>query len=143
MADDADERRAKLIEYLYGKYDNDALDTVREAVNDDMLGTLAQLDRNDEAWAKGVVGWVFGEVYGRQVLDHKTRSLTAIAMHLSLGNDRAVSTHMAAALKHGASPEEIREVCLHAALYAGFPKSHRGLEALERAVEAFEASKDD
>ena len=138
MTEDED-KVAKRREYLYSKYDNDALDSGYASGREGFLSRLEELDGIDEAWAKGFVEWVYGQVYTRRVLDPKTRELVAVGEHVVLGNDRAMTTHMKAALRYGATPEEIREVCLHTTVYNGFPMGHHGLEMFDKALAAHNA----
>lgn len=63
----------------------------------------------------------WGTVWQRGVLDLKTRSLITVAMLTALGRAHELSGHLRGALNNGATPEEIREVLLHAAVYCGAP----------------------
>src|SRR5690606_13043134 len=125
--------------YLYGKYDKAALDSGYASGREGFLSRMMELDAIDEEWARGFVEWVYGQVYTRGVLDPKTRQLAAVGEHVLLGTDREMTTHMKAALRYGATPEEIREICLHTAVYNGFPMAHHGLEVFEKALAAHNA----
>jgi alkylhydroperoxidase/carboxymuconolactone decarboxylase family protein YurZ len=127
---------ARRRDHLYSKYDHDALDSGYASGREGFMARMAELDAIDESWAKGFVEWVYGQVYTRRVLDPKTRELCAVGEHVVLGNDRAMTTHMKAALRYGATPEEVREVCLHTAVYNGFPMAHHGLEMFDKALAA-------
>ena len=63
----------------------------------------------------------WGTVWCRDGLDLKTRSLITISMLTALGRAHELKGHVRGALNNGATPEEIREVLLHAAVYCGAP----------------------
>lgn len=63
----------------------------------------------------------WGEVWQREGLDRKTRSLITVAMLTALGRQHELKGHVRGALNNGASPAEIQEVLLHAAVYCGIP----------------------
>lgn len=63
----------------------------------------------------------WGSVWCRGGLDLKTRSLVTVAMLTALGRERELAGHLRGAINNGATPEEIREVLLHAAVYCGVP----------------------
>lgn len=63
----------------------------------------------------------WGTVWCRDGLDLKTRSLITVSMLTALGRAHELKGHLRGALNNGASPEEIREVLLHAAVYCGAP----------------------
>lgn len=63
----------------------------------------------------------WGTVWCRGGIDLKTRSLITISMLTALGRAHELKGHLRGALNNGATPEEIREVLLHAAVYCGAP----------------------
>lgn len=63
----------------------------------------------------------WGTVWCRDGLDLKTRSLITISMLTALGRAHELKGHLRGALNNGATPQEIREVLLHAAVYCGAP----------------------
>ena len=65
------------------------------------------------------IGW--GAIWGRGVLDHKTRSMLTLAMVVALNRPHEVGVHLRGALRNGCTREEIRELLLHAGCYCGWP----------------------
>lgn len=63
----------------------------------------------------------WGTVWCREGLDLKTRSLITVSMLTALGRAHELKGHLRGALNNGATPAEIREVLLHAAVYCGAP----------------------
>ncbi len=72
----------------------------------------------------------WGDVWQREGLDLKTRSLITVAMLTALGKQHELKGHVRGALNNGATVAEIQEVLLHASIYCGVPT----------AVEAFRAA---
>ncbi|EWS64326.1 4-carboxymuconolactone decarboxylase [Hydrogenophaga sp. T4] len=80
----------------------------------------------------------WGDVWQRDGLDRKTRSLVTVAMLTALGKQHELKGHVRGALNNGASVQEIQEVLLHAAIYCGIPTS---VEAFRTAAEVVEPPK--
>ena len=79
-----------------------------------------------------VTRYCFGETWSRPQLDRKTRSLITLAALTALSKPNQIKVHVRGALANGVTPEEIREVLLHTAVYAGIPA---GVEAFTAADE--------
>jgi 4-carboxymuconolactone decarboxylase len=63
----------------------------------------------------------WGTTWCRDGLDLKTRSLLTLSMLTALGRAQELKGHVRGAINNGATPEEIQEVLLHAAIYCGVP----------------------
>lgn len=74
----------------------------------------------------------WGDVWQREGLDRKTRSLITVAMLTALGKQHELKGHVRGALNNGATAQEIQEVLLHAAVYCGIPTA---VEAFRTAAE--------
>ncbi len=74
----------------------------------------------------------WGDVWQREGLDLKTRSLITVAMLIALGKQHELKGHVRGALNNGASIAEIQEVLLHASIYCGVPAA---VEAYRSAAE--------
>ncbi|MCV7197823.1 carboxymuconolactone decarboxylase family protein [Mycobacterium angelicum] len=68
-----------------------------------------------------VTEYCWGAVWGRDGLTRKTRSMLNLAMTSVLNRPHELRTHIKAALTNGVTREEIREVFLQVAIYAGVP----------------------
>ena len=79
-----------------------------------------------------IMGFVAGEIWTRQGIDPKTRSLITIAVLGTLGRNRQMGEHIEGALGNGATEEEIVEALLHISVYAGFPAAWDSLEVARR-----------
>jgi 4-carboxymuconolactone decarboxylase len=64
----------------------------------------------------------FGDVYSRPGLDLKSREIATVAALTALGNAAPqLKVHIHGALNVGCSPEEVLEIIIQMAVYAGFP----------------------
>ena len=71
--------------------------------------------------ASMTIEWGFGEIVSRPGIDLKTRQLVTVASCVTLGHAQPqLRAHIEGALNVGATREEIVEVILQVALYAGF-----------------------
>jgi 4-carboxymuconolactone decarboxylase len=68
-----------------------------------------------------VTEYCWGAVWGREELPRKTRSMLNLAMISALNRPHELRTHIKAALTNGVTRDEIREVFLQVAIYAGVP----------------------
>ena len=81
-------------------------------------------------FANYVVEFAFGDIYARPGLDLKSRQIATVAALTALGTaGPQLRTHISGALKVGCSREEIVEVIMQMAVYAGFPAALNGLAA--------------
>lgn len=78
------------------------------------------------AWVN--VTFPFGELYTRDVLDLKTRELCTVAALTVQGSSLPqLKIHVGAAVRSGASREEVVEVITQMIAYAGFPAATNAL----------------
>jgi 4-carboxymuconolactone decarboxylase len=78
----------------------------------------------------------WGEVWVREGISRKTRSLVTIATLAALKASNELKGHVRGALRNGCTVQEIQEVLLHSAVYCGMPS---GLEAFRAADEVIQA----
>ncbi|OMH29077.1 carboxymuconolactone decarboxylase family protein [Motiliproteus sp. MSK22-1] len=78
--------------------------------------------------AKYTIEFPFGDIYQRPGLDLKSRELITVAALTALGHCHPqLNVHINGALNVGCEPEEIVEVIIQMAVYAGFPASLNGM----------------
>ena len=87
-------------------------------------------------FARLLIEFPFGDMYSRPQLDLRAREIATIAALAALGNAQPqLKVHIEAALNVGCTRDEIVEVFMQMAVYAGFPAA---LNALFAAREVFE-----
>lgn len=65
--------------------------------------------------------YAWGSIWARPGLDVKTRSMITIAMLVAMGRMEELKLHIRATLNTGVSRDEVKEIMMHAAIYAGVP----------------------
>jgi len=79
-------------------------------------------------FARMVIEFAFGDIYSRKALDLRSRELIAIAALAASGTAGSqLRVHVASAEKSGISKEEVVEILMQIALYAGFPTALNAL----------------
>ena len=78
--------------------------------------------------------YCWGYVWGREGLDKRTRSMLNLAMIATLNRPHELKLHIAGALRNGVTREEIREIFMQVAIYAGVPA---GVDSFNKAREVF------
>ena len=73
-----------------------------------------------------VTSHCFGDVWDREGLTQRERSLLTCAMLVALNRGPQLRGHVAGAVANGVTKEELREMLLHASLYAGIPAAVEG-----------------
>ena len=88
-----------------------------------------------------LVEFAFGDIHARPGLDLKAHQLATIAALTALGTEVAqLKVHIAGALNVGCTREEIAEVIMQMAVYAGFPDALNGLAAAQEVFAAHAAT---
>lgn len=96
--------------------------------------SMASADDFNRPLQELVTEYCWGAVWGRDDLPRKTRSMLNLAMISVLNRPHELKLHVAGALRNGVSKDEIREVFLQVAIYAGVPAA---IDAFRIAREAF------
>ena len=82
---------------------------------------LKNVDAFNKPFQELVTEYCWGAVWGRDDLPRKTRSMLNIAMISILNRPHELRAHLKGALTNGVSREEIREILMQVAIYAGMP----------------------
>ena len=110
--------------------------TVRREVLGDAHVDRA-VDGSDEITADFqdlITRYAWGDVWSRPGLDRRTRSCITLAMLAALHHDDELAIHIRAAVRNGVSREEIVEVLLQVAVYAGVPAANRAFGIAQRVL---------
>ena len=105
--------------------------TRREVLGDEHVDRAAAGSR---AFQELITRCAWGEVWSRPGLDRRSRSCVTLGMLVALGRFDELELHLQAALRNGLTREEIEEVLLQTAVYAGFPAANSAFRVLERAL---------
>ena len=81
-------------------------------------------------FARYLLEFPFGDIYSRPGLDLRSREIATVAALTALGNAAPqLKVHIGASLHVGLTQDEIVEVIMQMAVYAGFPAALNGLFA--------------
>jgi 4-carboxymuconolactone decarboxylase len=104
-----------------------ALAEIDGEAGDKVVAALADIAPD---FARYLLEFPFGDIYSRPGLDLRSREIATIAALTALGNASAqLKVHIEAGLNVGLSRDEITEVIMQMAVYAGFPAALNGLFA--------------
>ena len=81
-------------------------------------------DSFTEEFQELITRYAWGEIWTRPGLERKTRSCITLAMMIALNREDEFKLHIKAGLNNGLSKEEIKEVILQTAIYAGVPAAN-------------------
>ncbi|MGW6549339.1 bifunctional 3-oxoadipate enol-lactonase/4-carboxymuconolactone decarboxylase PcaDC [Streptomyces sp. NPDC055051] len=94
----------------------------------------ARADEDAGDFQELVTRYAWGEVWAREGLDRRTRSVVTLTALVAGGHREALADHTRAALRNGLSPAEIREIVLHTAVYCGLPAAESALGTVGRVI---------
>jgi 4-carboxymuconolactone decarboxylase len=97
----------------------------REVLGDAHVdAAVAKRNAFSEAFQDLITRYAWGEIWTRPGLPRQTRSLITVAMLVALNREEELRMHLRAALRSGATQEEIRETLLQSAIYCGLPAAN-------------------
>jgi 4-carboxymuconolactone decarboxylase len=77
----------------------------------------------------------WGNVWARDTLALRERSMLTIALLAATGNFDEIAMHIRATANTGASPEDVMEALLHVAVYAGVPRANHAIKIARQTYE--------
>jgi 4-carboxymuconolactone decarboxylase len=109
----------------------------REVLGDEHVDrAIARMTSLTAPFQDFITRCAWGEVWSRPGLDRRTRSAITLAALTALGREQELELHLRAAVRNGLSEEEIAEVLLHTAVYAGVPAANAAFAAAQRVLGA-------
>ncbi|MEV6314423.1 4-carboxymuconolactone decarboxylase [Streptomyces sp. NPDC051776] len=109
---------------------------VRRAVLGDAHVDRAVADGDDftRDFQELITRYAWGEVWTRPGIDRRTRSVITLTALVAGGHVEELAFHTRAALRNGLTPDEIREVLLHTAVYCGVPAAHSAFRVAREVI---------
>ena len=89
----------------------------------------------DQDFQDLVTRHAWGDIWTRPGLDHRTRSLITIALLAARGSDEELKLHVRATRNTGSTADEVKEVLLQVAVYAGAPAANSAFRIAKAAFE--------
>ena len=106
---------------------------VRRAVLGDAHVERSLTKRNDfnTEFQDFITSYAWGEIWTRPGLTRHTRSLLTIGLMVALNRTDEFKLHVRAAFNNGVTRDEIKEVLMHCAIYAGVPAANSAFHMAE------------
>jgi 4-carboxymuconolactone decarboxylase len=105
----------------------------REVLGDDYVdAALARRTELTSDFQEWITRTAWGDVWGRPGLDRRTRSVVTLTALVALGREHELALHLRGARRNGLSLDEIKEVLLQCAVYAGVPAANTAFAVAQR-----------
>ena len=83
-----------------------------------------------------ITRYAWGEIWARPGLDRRTRSYLTLVALVATNRLEEFELHVRAALRMGVTPDELKEVPLHCAVYCGIPAANNAFAVAQRVLDA-------
>lgn len=108
----------------------------KQVLGDDYVNkSFANASEFDKPFQEFVTESAWGEVWTRNELDNKTKSIITMSVLLSLRAENEIALHTRGAVNNGVSPEELRAIAIHASVYAGVPSAISGMKIIKQVLQ--------
>jgi 4-carboxymuconolactone decarboxylase len=87
-----------------------------------------------------ITRYAWGGVWTREGLDRRTRSVITLSILTALGRENEIGMHVRAALRNGLTAEEIGEIFIHTAIYAGVPAANSAFAIAQKVIDEMSQS---
>ena len=88
-----------------------------------------------QPWQEFITRYAWGAVWSRPGLDRRTRSAVTLAALISMRAENEIGMHVRAARRNGLTVEEIIEIFIHTAVYAGVPASNAAFSVARKVLQ--------
>ena len=102
--------------------------------HDHVKNSLAAASDYSRPMQELVTKYCWGEAWGDDTLDKKTRSIINLAMLSALGRTHEIKLHTKGAINNGVSVEEIQAVLTQVMIYCGVPSGMEAFRATEETL---------
>jgi 4-carboxymuconolactone decarboxylase len=115
--------------------------TVRRAVlgNEHVDRAVAATTPFTAPFQDFITRYAWGEIWSRPGLSRPERSIVTLSVLAALQHENELAMHVRAALRNGLTPEQIQEVLLQVAVYAGVPAANRAFAVAQRVLAEYGA----
>ena len=93
----------------------------------------------DSDFQEYITNSAWGAVWSRPGLTKRERSLIVIALMTALGQEEELALHLRATQNTGATKEDVKEVLLQTAVYAGVPATNTAFKIAKKIYAEFES----
>lgn len=120
---------------------NDPLLQAGRAIRGEVIGAarseaaLAGASEFDRPFQELALRYCWGEIWGREGLDRRTRSIVNLAMLAALAKPNELRLHVRGALSNGVTRQEIQEILLQVCIYCGVPAAGEAFRVAREVLE--------
>ncbi|WP_114964281.1 carboxymuconolactone decarboxylase family protein [Alkalilacustris brevis] len=100
---------------------------------------MERMDDFTSEFQELVTTYCWGEIWGREGLEPKTRSIINLAMISALNRPHELAGHVRGALNNGLTRDEIKEVLLQVGIYCGVPAMVDSFRVARGVLDAIDA----
>ena len=98
---------------------------------DQAAANQTELDRDFQRF---ITETVWGDVWTRPGLERKTRHMLTLALLAALGREQELAAHVRATRNTGVTLDELKEIFLQVAIYAGVPAANSAFAIAKRVL---------
>jgi 4-carboxymuconolactone decarboxylase len=121
---------------MSGELDKDGLEVRRAVLGDTHVDRAIERTTDFTApFQEFITRYAWGGVWTRDGLDRRTRSVITLSVLTALGRENEIAMHVRAGLRNGLTPEEIGEIFIHTAIYAGVPAANSAFAIAQKVIE--------
>jgi 4-carboxymuconolactone decarboxylase len=100
---------------------------------------IARTTEFTEPFQELITRYAWNEIWGREGLTRAQRSIVTLTVLASLRHWNELGMHVKAAVRNGLTREEIQEVLLQVAVYAGVPVGNHAFAIAQEALNELES----
>jgi 3-oxoadipate enol-lactonase/4-carboxymuconolactone decarboxylase len=113
----------------------DGMKTRREVLGDEHVDrAMERAGGFGEPFQELITKYAWGAVWSRPGIDRRMRSAITLTALVCVRAENELGMHVRAALGNGLTPDEIGEVLLHSAVYAGVPAANAAFAIASRVL---------
>jgi len=117
---------------------SDGMQTRREVLGDEHVDrAIANTTEFTAAFQDFITRYAWGEIWNRPGLTRAERSMVTLTALATLRQEEELAMHTRAALRNGLTADQIREVLLQVAVYAGVPAANGAFAVASEVLQAF------
>jgi 4-carboxymuconolactone decarboxylase len=114
--------------------------TRREVLGDEHVDrAVATAGSFGAPWQEFITRYAWGGAWSRPGLDRRMRSAITLAALISMRAENEIGMHVRAAVRNGLTPEQIQEVLLQVAVYAGVPVGNHAFAIAQATLDDIDA----
>ena len=108
----------------------------REILGDSHVDrAIARTDAFTEPFQTFITRTAWADIWDRPGLDRRSRSMVTLAVLTAVSAHREIAMHVRAGIGNGLTREEIAEILLHVAIYAGVPAANAAFDIAQETLE--------